>query len=116
VNEFVGFAGQVLLGIVVFGIGFFIANFAYDLATDAGLSNFVSNLIRAAVMVLVGAMALERMGIGAEIVQLAFGIGLGAIGIAAALAFGLGSRDIAGREVERFVSRARTESDDVTGD
>lgn len=118
VNEFVGFAGQVLLGIIVFAIGFFLANFAYDIATDAGLSEFVSNLIRAAVMVLVGAMALERMGIGSDIVQLAFGIGLGAIGIAAALAFGLGSRDIAGREVERFVSKTRVEStvNDATGD
>ncbi len=110
VNEFVGFAGQVLLGIIVFAIGIFLANFAYDIATDAGLSNFVSNLIRAAVMVLVGAMALERMGIGSDIVQLAFGIGLGAIGVAAALAFGLGSRDIAGREVERFVTKTRVES------
>lgn len=116
VNEFVGFAGQVLLGIIVFGIGIFLANFAYDIATDAGLSNFVANLIRAAVMVLVGAMALERMGIGSDIVQLAFGIGLGAIGIAAALAFGLGSRDIAGREVERFVSESRSQSTDGVGD
>ncbi len=122
VNEFVGFAGQVLLGIVVFGIGIWLANFAYDIATDAGLSDFVSNLIRAAVMVLVGAMALERMGIGSDIVQLAFGIGLGAIGVAAALAFGLGSRDIAGREVERFVSKTRVEAsassakNDVAGD
>jgi hypothetical protein len=44
------------------------------------------------------------MGIADEIVNLAFGILLGAIGVSAALAFGLGSREVAGREVEKWVS------------
>ena len=108
VTSFTAFAGQILLGIIVLGIGIFIANFAADFMKDAGFSSFAISLVRAAVLVLVGAMALTRMGIGEEIVQLAFGIGLGAIGIAAALAFGLGSRDIAGREVEKFVSSSRS--------
>ena len=112
VQSFVGFGGQVILGVIVLGIGLWLANTIATFMRDAGFSSFAVSLVRAAVMVLVGAMALSRMGIGEEIVQLAFGIGLGAIGIAAALAFGLGSRDIAGREVERFVSSTRSESTD----
>ena len=52
-------------------------------------------------------MALRQMGIANEIVNLAFGILFGTIGIAAALAFGLGSRDIAAREVESLLKSLR---------
>ena len=109
VQQTLGFATQVIIGLVVLAVGVYIANIVYDIARNAGMSNFVSSLARAAILVLVGAMALDRIGIGDDIVQLAFGIGLGAIGIAAALAFGLGSREIAGREVERLVKNIREE-------
>lgn len=108
VNTFIPFVGNIILGIVLLGIGVFIANFVRDLAKNAGASNFVATLVRAVVMVLVGSMALSTMGIGSEIVELAFGIGLASIGVAAALAFGLGGRTTAGRELERFVDNVRS--------
>ncbi|MGB1250901.1 MAG: mechanosensitive ion channel [Candidatus Promineifilaceae bacterium] len=111
VSNFITFGSQILTGIILMGIGVFVANFARDFMLDTGQSNFSASIVRAAVLVLVGAMALQAIGIGEDIVQLAFGIGIGAIGIAAALAFGLGSRDIAGREVERFVTTMRTEDE-----
>ena len=40
-------------------------------------------------------MALREMGLANEIITLAFGLLLGAIAVAAALAFGLGCRDLA---------------------
>lgn len=111
VQTFVGFAGQLLIGLITLAIGLYLANLAADLARNAGMSRLVVTLVRSAVLVLVGAMALQAIGIGQSIVELAFGIGLGAIGIAAALAFGLGSREVAGREVERFVTALRSEDD-----
>lgn len=111
VANFIAFGSQILTGIILMGIGVFIANFARDFMLDTGQSSFSASIVRAAVLVLVGAMALQAIGIGEDIVQLAFGIGIGAIGIAAALAFGLGSREIAGKEVERFVTTMRTEED-----
>jgi hypothetical protein len=56
-------------------------------------------------------MSLRQLGIADDIVNLAFGLLLGALAVAAALAFGLGSRDIAGREVERFVNSLRSPDD-----
>jgi len=51
-----------------------------------------------------------------EIINLAFGITLGALGVAVALAlglgFGLGSKEIAGREVDSFLSSMRAENAD----
>ena len=41
------------------------------------------------------------------IVNLAFGLSLAAIGLAVALAFGLGTRETAGREVETVIAKLR---------
>lgn len=104
VETFVQFAGDILIGVIVLAIGLWLASIAYKFAVEAGISPLWAKIMRAAVMALIGAMALQAIGIGANIVELAFGIALGAIGIASALAFGLGSREIAGREMEKFVS------------
>ena len=70
----------------------------------------LANLARYGILFLVGTMALRQMGIASETIDLAFGITLGAIGVGAALAIGLGSRETAGREVARFVARIRGET------
>jgi hypothetical protein len=63
---------------------------------------------RLAIIVLTTAMGLRQMGIAEDIVNTAFTLLLGAIAVAVALAFGLGSREIAGREVNNVLSRLRS--------
>jgi hypothetical protein len=60
------------------------------------------------VLIFVGAIALRQMGIADEIVVIAFGLLMGAVAVAAALAFGLGGREIAARELENWLSRLRS--------
>jgi len=48
------------------------------------------------------AFGLSTMGIADNIVNLAFGLTLGAAAVAFALAFGLGGREAAGKQLERF--------------
>jgi len=45
------------------------------------------------------------MGIADDIVQLAFGLTLGAVAVAFALSFGLGGREAAGKQMEQFLNR-----------
>ena len=45
------------------------------------------------------------MGIANEIIELGFGLVLGAISVAFAVAFGLGGRDAAARQIERWRGR-----------
>ncbi len=103
-SNFTSLAGQVLLGLLIFAIGLYFANLARSviLSTAGEYAAVAANLARIAIIVLVAAMALRQFGIANEIVNLAFGILLGAIGVAAALAFGLGGREIAGRQVEQW--------------
>ena len=58
------------------------------------------------VLVLAAAMALEHLGIGGRIVELAFGILFGGIVLALALAVGLGSKDLVSRSRERAADKA----------
>ncbi|MGF1589285.1 MAG: mechanosensitive ion channel [Pleurocapsa sp.] len=99
-------AGQVLIGVVVFAIGLYLANLAYKLIVSSGTSQsrFLAQCARVSIIALVGAMALNRMGIAPNIVNLAFGLILGGIAVAIALAFGLGGREVAREELKSWVS------------
>lgn len=57
------------------------------------------------VLVLAAAMALEHLGIGGRIVDLAFGILFGGIVLTLALAIGLGSKDLVSRSLERQAAK-----------
>lgn len=98
------FGGQVLLGVFVLGMGLWLADLAATTVRDSGVAQAGTLAIaaRVAVVALAGAMALRQMGLGEDIIELAFGLTLGSIAVAAALAFGLGSREIAGEQVRRW--------------
>jgi len=63
------------------------------------------------VLVLAGAMALEHLRIGRQILLLAFGILFGGIVLALALAVGLGSKEMVTRSLERQIRDAGEDSD-----
>ncbi|MFB2891901.1 mechanosensitive ion channel [Aerosakkonemataceae cyanobacterium BLCC-F50] len=105
VTGIVAIAGQILVGLVIFAIGLYLANLAFSIITSSGNQQAVilGNAARIAIIILVSAMALQQMGIAADIVNLAFGLLLGAIAVATAIAFGLGSRDVAGEQVRDWL-------------
>lgn len=113
VADFIVFAGEILMGLVIFAVGLWLANWAAAVirASDSQHSNMLSQLTRAAILVLAGAMALRQMGLANEIITLAFAFLIGAIAVAAAIAFGIGGRDAAHEVLERW--RSRIERDDI---
>jgi hypothetical protein len=109
VSMFIKFGGEVLLGGAIFAIGFWLANLAYDAIHRASgeKRKGLANLARVAILGLVIAMGLRAMGIADDIVNLAFGLTLGAVAVAIALSFGLGGREAAGRQMEHWLSQLR---------
>ncbi len=105
-SGFLVFAGDVILGLIVFGVGLYLARLVAETiaASGARQANVQSVVARVSITVLAGAMALRQMGLAEDIVNLAFGLVLGAIALATAVAFGLGARDAAGRQVEQWVT------------
>lgn len=108
--QFTVFAGQIILGLIIFALGLFLANLASRAIQDS--TNKEAALLavaaRVAILVLTAAMALRQMGIANEIINLAFGLLLGAVAVSIALAFGLGGRDIAARELKRWLDSAKS--------
>ncbi len=111
VGNFIEFGGQVLLGVVIIAVGLWIAGLAHRAIRGLGgnSSAMYAGIARFAVLGLVFAMGLRAMGIADDIVNLAFGLTLGAIAVAAALSFGLGGREAAGKQMEHWLSRLRGE-------
>ncbi|MGL5134940.1 MAG: mechanosensitive ion channel, partial [Planktothrix sp.] len=111
INQIIIIAGQVLIGVIVFAIGLYFANLAHDLILSSGTrqSSLLAQAARVAIIIFVGAMALQQMGIASDIVNLAFGLLLGAVAVAIAIAFGLGGRDVAGEQLRNFMSKFRNE-------
>ncbi len=109
-RNFLSYAGNIGAGLAIFVLGLYLAQVAANAvrASGMGQANLLAGLTRAVVLIFVGAIALRQMGIADEIVVIAFGLLMGAITVAAALAFGLGGREIAARELENWLSRLRS--------
>ncbi|GAA4859548.1 mechanosensitive ion channel [Luteimonas vadosa] len=103
-ETFIAFGADILLGLVIFVVGYWLANVAAEAIQRANPDRAVglSRIARVAILGLVIAMGLRAMGIADEIVNLAFGLVLGAVAVAVALAFGLGGREAAGKVAQRW--------------
>lgn len=109
VTMFIQFGGDVLLGGAILAIGFWLANLAHraiDKSAGEGTSG-LAGVARLAILGLVIAMGLRAMGIANDIVNLAFGLTLGAVAVAVALSFGLGGREAAGKQMEYWLGKWR---------
>ena len=102
--KFTVFAAQILLGVIIFALGLYLANWAHRAIISGGMVNapLLAAAAKGAVLVLSAAMALREMGIANDIINLAFGLLLGAVAVAVALAFGLGGREVAHRQLTQW--------------
>jgi hypothetical protein len=110
VSRFIIAATQVLVGLFIFGIGLYLSRWVERVVRDSGASqaNILAPAARVAIIIFSAALALREMGIAESIVNLAFGLLLGAVAVAVALAFGLGGREVASRVLERWQQTLRS--------
>jgi hypothetical protein len=76
-------------------------------------ARLLSLAVKWIVLIVTVAMALDHLGIGRTVLLLAFGILFGGIVLAAALAVGLGARDIVGRTLEQQLRNPPPREDKV---
>lgn len=100
-------SGQVFFGIIILAAGAYVANLVGETLAKSE-SKWMAPIAKFAVIGIFLAFALHTMGIAESIVNLAFGLTLGAAATAFALAFGLGGREVAGRQLEQFFNAKDT--------
>lgn len=106
-NNLLGMTGQIFFGLAILLIGNFVSKMIYDMLSKGEGNRFIANVVRGATLALFGAIALRQMGIADSIIDLAFGLILGAVAVAIALAYGLGGREAAGRHFGDIVDKFR---------
>lgn len=104
-SEVLALGGKVLFGAAIVAAGVFIANL---LAKT--ISGNTAQVVRYATIILFAAMGLKYMGVADSIIELAFGALVVGGAIAAALAFGLGGREFASRQLKRFEDKRDSKS------
>lgn len=97
--------GQILFGLIILIIGNFIATLFFNILSKSDSNKFVASIARGAIIALFLAISLRTMGIANSIVELAFGLILGAIAVAIALSYGLGGREAAGEHMKEILSK-----------
>jgi hypothetical protein len=106
-DRLVAFMINVVIATAILGVGLWAGNLVERLVggplarTGARHPRAIAGLAKYAVVIFAFAMALQQIGFGETIVVWAFVLLFGAVCLALALAFGLGSREAAGRVVVR---------------
>ena len=105
VKEAGGFVIPIVIGCAILGVGLWLGNMAKKMIKGSGMANsdMMANVAFGAIMVLTGVIALKRMNLAGEMVDLGFGLALGGMALALALAFGLGGRDAAAKFLDKRV-------------
>lgn len=112
-NRIILYVPNVIVAIFILILGMFVAtllnNIVNTAANNAGLSQgkLLGKIVEAVVMIFAVAVTLEQLGIGAETTKLIISIILASLGLGAALAFGLGCKDIAGRTVSDLIEKLK---------
>ena len=118
-KSFLAYVPHLVTAGLILIAGWLLSNFVSQAvliaAVNAGLppARLVATCSRWGIQLLAVAMALEQLGIAQNIVVVGFGITLGGIVMAGAIAFGLGSKDLAKDYIERSLSfRSRDRAPD----
>lgn len=103
-EQVIDLASHVLFGVIIIALGVLLANVlsAATGKSDKPTSQILSVAVLWGVIILSTAVGLRFMGLANDIIVLAFGLILGAVAVAVAIAFGIGGRDAAKKLLDRW--------------
>lgn len=113
-NKVVLYIPNIIAAVFILILGMFMAallrNIVQAAAINVGIAqaNLLGKIVDIIVIVFAIAIALEQLNIGEKIIQLIVGIILGSAGLAIALAFGLGCKDIAAKAIADFTEKLKS--------
>lgn len=112
-SRIVSYVPNIIAAIFILILGMFVGsllkNIVQTMAVNAGVSEskVLGKIVEAVIMVFAVVIALEQLEIGAKTLHLALSMLLGALGLGAALAFGLGCKDLAGKYVAELMEKVK---------
>ena len=110
--QLIAYIPSIIAAILILILAALLANFLAGIVRGATGSDVLSSIARYAIIVYAVFAALTQLGIAVQLTANTFLILLGAVALAAAIAFGLGGREVARDVLEKAYNR----SDEVTTD
>jgi small-conductance mechanosensitive channel len=103
--QLIAFIPSIIAAILILILAALLANFVSGIVRGATGSNVLASVAQYAIIVYAVFAALTQLGIAVQLTANTFLIVLGAVALAAAIAFGLGSREVARDIVEKAYER-----------
>src|SRR3712207_349945 len=104
-SQLIAYIPSIIAAILILVLAALLANFLAGIVRGATGSDLLSNVARYAIIVYAAFAAITELGIAVQLTAPTFLIILGAVALAAAIAFGLGSREVAKDIVEKAYER-----------
>src|SRR5215210_2202213 len=98
--QFIAYIPQIIAAILILVLATLLANFVAGIVRGATGSNVIGSVAQYSIIVFAAFAALTQLGIAPELIAPTFLILLGAVALAAAIAFGLGGQGVAQQIVE----------------
>ncbi|MFN2385849.1 MAG: mechanosensitive ion channel [Thermoanaerobaculia bacterium] len=118
-ERLVAYIPNVIVAVLIIVAGMLIGEFVKDLIAASmggvGGAMAMARAAKIAVVALAIFMALDQLQIAQSIVVTAFTLLLGAVALAAGLAFGLGNRELAGEYMRRWVEEGSRRAEELRG-
>src|SRR5919202_4374551 len=108
-GQLIGYIPNIIAAILILILAALLANFLAGIVRGATGSEVLSSMARYAIIVYAVFAALTQLGIAVELTAPTFLIVLGAVALAAAIAFGIGGREVARDIVEKAYNRGQEE-------
>src|SRR5215204_3710189 len=111
-GELIAYIPSIIAAILILILAALLANFLSGIVRGATGSDLLASIARYAIIVYAVFAAITQLGIAVELTAPTFLILLGAVALAAAIAFGIGGREVARDILEKAYNRS---SDEVEG-
>src|ERR671929_1240273 len=110
--QLIAYIPNIIAAILILILAALLANFLAGIVRGATGSGLLASIAQYAIIVYAVFAALTQLGVAVQLTANTFLIVLGAVALAAAIAFGIGGREVARDILEKAYNR----SDEVTGD
>src|ERR671917_423026 len=104
-GQLIAYIPSIIASILILVLAALLANFLAGIVRGATGSELLSNIARYAIIIYAGFAAITELGVAVQLTAPTFLIILGAVALAGAIAFGLGSREVAKDIVEKAYER-----------
>lgn len=115
-TSIIAYIPQVISGAIILSLGVIGGNILADFLKEVSSSMLFAEFVRYTVIILASFMTLNQLNFATDIVNSAFIIILSAIALAFGLAFGLGGREFAARQLKNIEASIENEMDKSTND